>query len=108
MAEKLVGAESTKPLIGLEELSGINDDIYVARYAINQTGINARNPRFVPFMLMLVNAAEQKAIEEVETILRDCAAAGLETEVKLGEFSSLLLILRAPKALLGNSVHRSR
>jgi anoctamin-10 len=50
----------------------------------------------------------KKAKEEVQRLLQDVVSAGLQSAVRIGPDSSLLIILKAPPNLLGNAIHRSR
>lgn len=48
------------------------------------------------------------AIDEFTALLKDLESVGLHTEVRAGYDQSLLVFLKAPKALLGNTVYKSR
>ncbi|KAI5205293.1 hypothetical protein AUEXF2481DRAFT_83581 [Aureobasidium subglaciale EXF-2481] len=48
------------------------------------------------------------AIDKYETLIRDIEAFGLETEVRRGHGTALLVLIRVPRNQLGNEVYRSR
>ncbi|KAI5251482.1 putative plasma membrane stress response protein [Aureobasidium subglaciale] len=49
-----------------------------------------------------------QAIDKYETLIRDIEASGLETEVRRGHGTALLVLIRVPRNQLGNEVYRSR
>lgn len=48
------------------------------------------------------------AIEEFKTLIEDLEAAGLYTEIRPGYERSLLVFVKVPRNLLGNSVYKGR
>lgn len=49
-----------------------------------------------------------EATEQLERLLRALTEVGLQTEVRRGDESSLLVFVRASEKRLGRAVHRSR
>ncbi|ROT38198.1 hypothetical protein SODALDRAFT_340409 [Sodiomyces alkalinus F11] len=50
----------------------------------------------------------EEATEELKTLLTDLEEAGLQTEVRAGYDETLLIFVKAPRELLGNTVYKSR
>ncbi|ETN40720.1 uncharacterized protein HMPREF1541_05000 [Cyphellophora europaea CBS 101466] len=89
MTEKTVGNDNSQLVLSLDEATGQNDDVYVVHYDLSDIDT-------------------KKAKDEVERLIQDCTKAGLQSAVRVGPECSLLIILKAPRDLLGNAVHRSR
>lgn len=79
---------------------------YVIRYGF---GGNGRCP---PEDAQLANrestTGNSKASDQLELLLRKLADVGLQTEVRQGDESSLLVFVRASKKSLKRAVHQSR
>ncbi|KAK2751283.1 plasma membrane channel protein [Colletotrichum kahawae] len=50
----------------------------------------------------------ETAVKELTTLLNDLEQAGLQTEVRAGYEQTLLIFVKAPRELLGNTVYKSR
>jgi anoctamin-10 len=50
----------------------------------------------------------ESAIHELESLLADLHAVGLNTEVRKGYDQTLLIFVQAPRELLGNVVYKAR
>lgn len=53
-------------------------------------------------------ADQSQAIKELEKLLRTLASVGLQTEVRQGDETSLLIFVRATSKRLKRAVYRSR
>lgn len=53
-------------------------------------------------------ADSETAVKELTTLLNDLEHAGLQTEVRAGYEQTLLIFVKAPRELLGNTVYKSR
>ena len=82
---------------------------YVLVYRFSSEG----KPGLVPFPHMLradtVRSDKSKAISKFQDLIRALADVGLETEVRNGEDSTLLVFIRAAdENIFGDVVYRSR
>ncbi|OBR14489.1 Plasma membrane channel protein [Colletotrichum higginsianum IMI 349063] len=50
----------------------------------------------------------ETSVKELTTLLSDLESAGLQTEVRAGYDQTLLVFVKAPRELLGNTVYKSR
>lgn len=108
MTEKTAGNhhDNSDLLLSLDAASGQSDDVYVVHYDLTDIGTTGTLRLFNP--LLLTNLDSKQAKEEVNRLIQDCTAAGLQSAVRIGAGCTLLIILKAPRKLLGNAVHRSR
>ncbi|KAH6693612.1 calcium-activated chloride channel-domain-containing protein [Plectosphaerella plurivora] len=73
--------------------SGINNETYNDKYVITYN---------------FGEIDSDTASHELEMLLTDLEAAGLQTEVRAGYDQILLIFVKAPRELLGNTVYKSR
>ena len=59
-------------------------------------------------VLFLSTPDQSQAISQLEKLLRALANAGLQSEVRQGDESSLLVFVRASKKRLNRALYRSR
>ena len=82
-------------------------DKYVVVYSYKDVGMY----RCVPPEYMrayLTGLEPDTATEELTILIQDLESAGLETEVRAGHDETLLVFVKAPRSLLGNTVYASR
>jgi hypothetical protein len=90
MTEKTAGSNDNSDLVcSLDDANSTNDDVYIVHYDLSDVD-------------------SKKAKDEVERLILDSTAAGLRSAVRIGDGCSLLIILKAPRQMLGNAIHRSR
>lgn len=108
MTEKTAGNhhDNSQLVLSLDTASGQSDDVYVVHYDLTDIGTNRALRLFDPLLLTSLDSKQAK--EEVNRLIQDCTAAGLQSAVRIGAGCTLLIILKAPRKLLGNAVHRSR
>lgn len=56
----------------------------------------------------LIATDAETSVKELTTLLSDLESAGLQTEVRAGYDQTLLVFVKAPRELLGNTVYKSR
>lgn len=108
MTEKTTGNyhDNSQLVLSLDTASGQSDDVYVVHYDLTGIGTTSALCLFNPVLLTSLDS--KTANEEVNRLIQDCTAAGLQSAVRIGAGCTLLIILKAPRKLLGNAVHRSR
>lgn len=85
-----------------------HNDKYVIVYDFSEVGASA--VFLSPPMSHVTDGwlDDDVAIQESATLLEDLESVGLHTEVRPGYDKSLLVFVKAPQELLGNSVYQSR
>lgn len=82
-------------------------DKYVVVYSYKDVGMY----RCVPPEYLRADLTDLEpgtATEELTLLIQDLESAGLETEVRAGHDETLLVFVKAPRSLLGNTVYTSR
>jgi hypothetical protein len=69
--------------------------------------VRAAFRRFTP-CLANVSAGRSQAVQQLEKLLQALSEVGLQTEIRQGDGSSLLIFVRASKKGLRRAVYRSR
>lgn len=108
MTEKTAGNhhDNSQLVLSLDTASGRSDDVYVVHYDLTEIGTTSAH--CLLDRPLLTGLDSKTAKEEVNRLIQDCAVAGLQSAVRIGAGCTLLIILKAPRKLLGNAVHRSR
>lgn len=79
--------------------TGLSDDTEFANVTYNDKYVVVYN---------FSDTETESAIHELEGLLADLHAVGLNTEVRKGYDQTLLVFVHAPRQLLGNAVYKSR
>jgi anoctamin-10 len=82
---------------------------YVLVYRYSSEGVLRYLPSSFSFLKLSMGADKNKTIAQFQELIRALADVGLETEVRNGEDSSLLVFVKAAdEKVFGDVVYRSR
>ncbi|KAL2752923.1 hypothetical protein ACRALDRAFT_1065912 [Sodiomyces alcalophilus JCM 7366] len=86
------------------------NDKYVVKYNFADVGmlLASLSCQRTRDALWLTSQDPEQATEELKTLLADLEDTGLQTEVRPGYDETLLIFVKVPRDLLGNTVYKSR
>lgn len=106
----------TDPLAKLPHKPQSYNDKYVVVYDFSEVGMSISHSFFYHDREVSLEWGwptdcapdSETSVKELTTLLNELESAGLQTEVRAGYDQTLLIFVKAPRELLGNTVYKSR